>query len=167
MLRCIECGAYMTGVEDKNNDGFARCPVHTRRLQLYYGADWSIPRGRDLRRCVGITSKQWIEHRERMIDGLLGRVVHELWRQSTADVGLGGAYYSSWWWDRARQAVTDVPRLPADSCACKGSRLGVEHRADSCGKPTVKRLDIFGQVHDTYQTESELNGWRPSQGRLL
>ncbi|MBA2708307.1 MAG: hypothetical protein H0U59_10950 [Gemmatimonadaceae bacterium] len=33
--------------------------------------------------------------------------------------------------------------------------------------PTVKRVTLFGDVLDTYQTESELNGWRPQQRRML
>ena len=32
---------------------------------------------------------------------------------------------------------------------------------------TVKRVDIFGTVIDTYQTEAELNGFRAKQGRLI
>lgn len=32
---------------------------------------------------------------------------------------------------------------------------------------TVKRPDLFGGLHDTYQTETELNGWKASQGALL
>lgn len=32
---------------------------------------------------------------------------------------------------------------------------------------TVKQLDIFGNVIDTYATEAELNGWRPQQGMML
>ena len=34
-------------------------------------------------------------------------------------------------------------------------------------KPTVKKVDIFGDVLDTKQTEAELNGWRESQGSLF
>lgn len=40
-------------------------------------------------------------------------------------------------------------------------------RCEGCRPPTVKRIDIFGVVHDTHATEAELNGWRPSQGALL
>lgn len=32
---------------------------------------------------------------------------------------------------------------------------------------TVKRATLWGDVHDTHQTETELNGWRERQGRLL
>lgn len=32
---------------------------------------------------------------------------------------------------------------------------------------TVKRIDLFGTVHDTFRTEAELNGWRAAQGRLF
>jgi hypothetical protein len=33
---------------------------------------------------------------------------------------------------------------------------------------TVKRPDLFGEVHETYVTEGELNGWkRRPQGRLF
>ena len=32
---------------------------------------------------------------------------------------------------------------------------------------TVKRLDIFGKVTDTYRTEAEHNGYHEEQGRLL
>lgn len=38
------------------------------------------------------------------------------------------------------------------------------HPADAV--PTVKKVDLFGTVHDTYQTEAELNGWRPTQAPL-
>ena len=37
-----------------------------------------------------------------------------------------------------------------------------------CAIPTtVKRPDLFGNVTDTHQTETELNGFRASQGALL
>lgn len=45
--------------------------------------------------------------------------------------------------------------------------LCVEHVAEVRERATVKRVDIFGQVHDTHATEAELNGWRSSQGMLL
>lgn len=32
---------------------------------------------------------------------------------------------------------------------------------------TVKRADLFGNVADTYATEGELNGHRPTQGRMI
>lgn len=32
---------------------------------------------------------------------------------------------------------------------------------------TVKRITLDGAVIDTYQTEGELNGWKPKQGALL
>lgn len=32
---------------------------------------------------------------------------------------------------------------------------------------TVKRASLWDGVLDTYQTEGELNGWRPKQGALL
>ena len=32
---------------------------------------------------------------------------------------------------------------------------------------TVRRATLFDGVLDTFQTETELNGWRPSQGRML
>jgi len=41
-------------------------------------------------------------------------------------------------------------------------------KCETCrSKPTVKKLDIFGNVIDTFQTEGELNGWRPTQGSLF
>ncbi len=42
------------------------------------------------------------------------------------------------------------------SCDCHGKR-----------SETVKRVDLFGVVTDTYQTERELNGWRETQGKLI
>lgn len=33
--------------------------------------------------------------------------------------------------------------------------------------PTVKRATLWDGVHDTHQTERELNGWREQQGKLL
>ena len=32
---------------------------------------------------------------------------------------------------------------------------------------TIKRADLWGNVIDTFATETELNGWRASQGALL
>jgi len=32
---------------------------------------------------------------------------------------------------------------------------------------TVKRIDLWGNVIDTFKTEGEANGWTPDQGRLL
>lgn len=32
---------------------------------------------------------------------------------------------------------------------------------------TVKRVDLFGNVIDTYATEGELNGWREQQSALV
>lgn len=40
-------------------------------------------------------------------------------------------------------------------------------RAGLAEEATVKRIDLDGNVTDTFQTESELNGWRASQGRLM
>lgn len=34
-------------------------------------------------------------------------------------------------------------------------------------RETVKRASLWGGVQDTYRTEAELNGFRPSQGALL
>ena len=34
-------------------------------------------------------------------------------------------------------------------------------------RTTVKRVDLFGAVIDTFQSEAELNGHRESQGRML
>lgn len=45
--------------------------------------------------------------------------------------------------------------------------LGRPHSCPGPDRETVKRPDLFGTVHETYQTESELNGWRASQGRML
>lgn len=44
-----------------------------------------------------------------------------------------------------------------------------EPREEACSAsaPTVKRVDIFGVVTDTYQTEGELNGWHAKQGSLF
>ena len=37
-----------------------------------------------------------------------------------------------------------------------------------CAIPTtVKRATLFDGVIDSYRTESELNGWKPTQGALL
>ncbi len=32
---------------------------------------------------------------------------------------------------------------------------------------TVQRVDLFGNMTDTFQTEAELNGHKASQGRLI
>lgn len=32
---------------------------------------------------------------------------------------------------------------------------------------TVQRVDLWGNLIDTHQTEAELNGFRPTQGRML
>lgn len=42
-----------------------------------------------------------------------------------------------------------------------------QRRYDPFAAATVKRATLFDGVTDTYQTESELNGYRPSQGALL
>lgn len=48
--------------------------------------------------------------------------------------------------------------LGTDRCECGA--------CDRCA-PTVKRVTLFDGVVDTFATEAELNGWRPSQGRML
>jgi len=42
---------------------------------------------------------------------------------------------------------------------------GEERQAET--ETTVKRPDLFGIVHDTHATETELNGWRETQAPLL
>lgn len=46
------------------------------------------------------------------------------------------------------------------------------HRCAACESqfdpyPTVKRATLFDGVADSFQTEAELNGHRPAQGRML
>lgn len=56
------------------------------------------------------------------------------------------------------------PLDESDSCFT-GSTAHVAERA---ARPfTVKRIDLFGNVRDTFQTETELNGFRPTQGRMI
>jgi len=65
-----------------------------------------------------------------------------------------------------------VPEVCAD---CYAERFCAE-----CGEPmsvapgrackpaaTVKRATLFDGIVDTYQTETELNGFRPTQGAML
>lgn len=44
---------------------------------------------------------------------------------------------------------------------------GASQTTDVSKPYTVKRPDLFGAVHDTYQTERELNGIRETNGRLF
>jgi hypothetical protein len=52
-------------------------------------------------------------------------------------------------------------------------RLEGDNPSAPCGtahhprEATVQRADLFGNIIDTHQTESELNGWKPKQGVLL
>lgn len=53
-----------------------------------------------------------------------------------------------------------------------GQTPGYPHSLDEAQaivaeRDTVKRPDLFGNVTDTYATEAELNGWKPSQGKLI
>lgn len=48
-------------------------------------------------------------------------------------------------------------------CGEQASRRPGENRESA----TVKKSSLWDGVFDTYQTEGELNGWRPSQGALL
>lgn len=51
------------------------------------------------------------------------------------------------------------------SCGCTNARC---HPGQSPAEgPTVKRASLWDGVVDTHATETELNGWRPSQGVLL
>ena len=61
--------------------------------------------------------------------------------------------------------MTGSLRESAAGGVCVGCR--VVREAGGERPPTVKRVDIFGVVHDTHATEAELNGWRPKQGRML
>lgn len=51
--------------------------------------------------------------------------------------------------DRARRGLTNTLR--------HGHAIG----------PTVKRATLWDGIVDTFATEGELNGWKPSQGALL
>ncbi len=175
ILHCIECDALVSGVEDRNADGFVRCPVHQRRLYLKYGADCSgdpIPH-------VGTKAKRWAGWRDRMSTSIGGHVVARIIREDFKGTAPAG----SWIYSRARAAVVDVERRqPAATCLFCGARMAPDDDPGECGHPegqggaaavtdaqafTVKALDIFGEVHDTFQTEGELNGWRATQGRLV
>lgn len=58
---------------------------------------------------------------------------------------------------------------------CAGTLyLGAEGREIDCdcdchtpAVETVKRPDLFGNVTDTFASEGELNGFRPTQGRMI
>jgi len=58
-------------------------------------------------------------------------------------------------------------QVPAGQAASGQGLEAALPEAVPAGGTTVKRPDLFGNVHDTYQTEAELNGFRPTQGDLL
>ena len=58
--------------------------------------------------------------------------------------------------------------LPPPSFREAGAAAGETRRPSPAPtEATVKRVDLYGNVVDTHQTEAELNGFRPSQGRML
>ena len=50
---------------------------------------------------------------------------------------------------------------------CRDCNDETARRDAEADRPTVKRPDLFGNVIDSYRTESELNGWKATQGALL
>lgn len=144
MIRCIQCSSIITGVEDKNGDGFARCPVCDRRLYLEFGADPVNP-------LTGPKAKATAAHRETTQRMLEGRIFDKVTRERPDMFSEDSWRYGGF--RRALAQADDVERRPAAPAASL--------------PPTVKKLDIFGNVIDTYQTEAELNGWKAKQGRLI
>lgn len=78
--------------------------------------------------------------------------------------------------ERVWMRASDVGRIPIPRFAGPDSNQKHTHRAPAgcppdepliADEPTVKRLDMFGAVTDTHQTETELNGWKPTQCKLL
>lgn len=91
-------------------------------------------------------------------------------------------------YDRATKTAVHVDCLPADAKATLNPKLTVDlcarclwrHKTgrdglrdglcDNCRglkNETVKKLDLWGNTVDTFQTEAELNGFRLKQGALL
>jgi hypothetical protein len=70
------------------------------------------------------------------------------------------------WFETRHEALAAV-----DAVLDKGyehvGRVRPRMRRRAAKVATVKRCDLFGNVIDTYQTEAELNGWRPVNGRLF
>jgi hypothetical protein len=56
---------------------------------------------------------------------------------------------------------------PAIVAKAQPLRERLEGTAYHPREATVQRAALFGNVTDTHQTESELNGWKPRQGVLL
>jgi len=65
----------------------------------------------------------------------------------------------------ARQHGLGKPVAPAESDLAAGDVGGAPKQA-AVGTPTVKRVDLEGNVIDTFQTEAELNGIRQTQGAM-
>lgn len=75
----------------------------------------------------------------------------------------GGSYRDGW------ELVHLAHGLNGSRCWCTdGVPPHPPHAFDTVPpEPTVKRATLFDGVVDTYQTETELNGWKPRQGALL
>lgn len=57
--------------------------------------------------------------------------------------------------------------LPPPSFREAGAAVGGTRRPSPAPTETVKRADLFGNITDTHRTEAELNGFRPTQGKML
>jgi len=56
------------------------------------------------------------------------------------------------------------PAMHPDPTQTPNSPRIASHAAENA---TVKRVDLFGTVVDTFQTEGELNGWHATQAQLF
>lgn len=54
-------------------------------------------------------------------------------------------------------------------CGQRRGQVALESHMNICRvtPETVKRVDLFGNVTDTFRSEAELNGFAVAQGRML
>jgi len=81
ITRCLECDALVTGVDDKNHDGFVRCPVCDRRMNLRYASDGDIPHNPKTGAVMGMHAFTWDRWRDRQRVRLTGLAVDKLFRE--------------------------------------------------------------------------------------
>lgn len=87
-IRCISDGAFATGVEDHDDDGFAYCPVCQYRMRQRFAADPQAPRVKHPAHSKGVAAA-----RERLIAGLVQRFALRLAEHAGEDFSLARQYY--------------------------------------------------------------------------
>lgn len=134
---------------DAIRNTLARNPDDLAKFDRIIGdVDIAVPghglRGQDVRRALELVGDS-SDYAQKMLS-------EAGWDAVEASVFSGEGPMQAWFDpEKSLRSAFELPELPEPVSA----------------KPTVKRVSLFGDVEDTFQTEAELNGWRAQQGELF